>query len=398
MTGQRRLATLTVVALVAALAGCTAGPPSRSEPTRAAPTATAPQPVGEPPRPVVRAAVDLSAAVDGPATIASAVATPDGGAYVVLEPESEKEPLVVVTVDGTGAVVRAVPAPALAQVFGVHLLADGEVLITGQFPRPDRDYGFVAVDPVGGATRTVVAQRYEEGTAFSFGSSTLSADGSRLYLFVATAVDIRNLDLIVALDPLTGTFLGGRDLFEERRQISDYPVATHSAGLLPRPDGGVTLAFDVWGDSGDVIPDPGLLAYDGNLEPVGTPTRVRVPAGASDVQAAAIGPDGTVHLVVQPRDGDLLVTVRGTAAADVADLLGHSYDDSMTLDPAARWAVLPSASGIRAVDLRTGEIGRVAVGCPSVEPVFVVRPGAGPTRALLLGRCGAVPMLWLLGG
>jgi hypothetical protein len=90
--------------------------------------------------------------------------------------------------------------------------------------------------------------------------------------------------------------------------------------------------------------------------------------------------------------------VRGSAADEVADLGGHSDDDSMALDPAAGWAVLPSASGVRAVDLRTGAVGRVDVGCPSVEPVLGVQPGAGPTRALLLGRCGAAPMLWLLGG
>jgi hypothetical protein len=286
----------------------------------------------------------------------------------------------------------------MAQVFGVHLLSDGEVVITGQFPRPTRDYGFVAVDPVGGAARTVVADRYERGTAFSFGRSALSGDGTRLYLFVATAVDIRNLDLIVAVDPLTGAFLGGRDLFEERREISGFPVATHSSGLLPRPDGGVTLAFDAWPDGGDVIPDPGLLAYDADLEPVGTPTRLHVPAGASDIQAAAIAPDGTVHLVVQPRDGDLLVTVRGSTAVDITDLGGHSYDDELAIDPAGDWAVLPSASGARAVDLRTGGIGRVDVGCSSVEPVSGVQTGAGPTRALLLGRCGQAPMLWLLGG
>ena len=394
MSGHRCLATPAVAALVA-LTGCTAAPPSLPEPTRAAPT-TPDRPAGPEPRPTLRAVVDLSPGLpDGPATVASAVPAADGGAYVVLQPEGDG-PLAVVTVDATGALVRSVPAPAMAQVFGVHLLADGEVLVTGQFPRPARDYGFVAVDPAGGATRTVAAVPYEDGTAFSFGRSTLSADGTRLYLFVAITVDVRHLDLLVAVDPVTGGFLGGRDLFEEVRQISGYPVATHSGGLLPRPDGGVTLAFDVWDDGGDTIPSPGLLSYDADLEPVGTPTRVRVPAGPSDVQAAAIDPDGTVHLVVQPRDGDLLVTVRGSVAADVVDLGGHSYDDSMAT--VSGWAVLPAATGARAIDLATGAVGRVDVGCPSVEPVLDVLPGAGPTRALLLGRCGATPMLWLLGG
>ena len=400
MTGQRRLATSLVVALVAltwCLTGCTAGPPSRpAAPAAAATTTPRPPPVVVP-QPVVRAAVDLSPAVAGPAEVVAAVATPDGGADVVLQPDGDG-PLVVATVDPAGTLVRSTGAPALAQVFGVHLLADGEVVVTGQFPRPTRDYGFVAVDPVSGAARTVVAARYERGTAFSFGRSALSADGTRLFLFVATAVDIRNLDLIVAVDPRTGAFLGGRDLFEERRQISGYPVATHSSGLLARPDGGVTLAFDAWADGADVIPDPGVLAYDADLNPVGTPTRVAVPMGASDVQAAAIAPDGSVHLVVQPRDGDLLVTVRGSTAVDVVDLGGHAYDDALAIDPAGDWAVLPSASGARAVDLRTGGIGRVDVGCASVEPVYGVVQGAGSTRALLLGRCGETPMLWLLGG
>jgi hypothetical protein len=395
MTGQRRLATSLVVALVC-LAGCTAAAPARPAPTAAAATTTS-RPPAVVPQPVVRAAVDLSPALGAPATVAGAAAGPDGGAYVVLQPDSGG-PLAVATVDPAGTLVRRVDAPAMAQVFGVHLLADGEVVITGQFPRPTRDYGFVAVDPVSGAARTVVADRYERGTAFSFGRSTLSADGSRLYLFVATAVDIRHLDLIVAVDPLTGAFLGGRDLFEEVRQISWLPVETHSAGLLPWPDGGVTLAFDVWEDGGDAVPDPGLLSYDADLEPAATPTRVRVERVAADPQSAAVGPDGIVYLVVQPRDGDLLVTVRGSVAVEIADLGGHAYDDALAIDPAGAWAVLPSASGARAVDLRTGGIGRVDVGCSSVEPVLGVQPGAGPTRALLLGTCHGTPMLWLLGG
>jgi hypothetical protein len=397
MTGQRRLATSLVVALVS-LAGCTDAAPSRPEPAPLAATSTSPPPPAVVPEPTVRAAVDLSPAIGGPATVAAAVATPDGGAYVVLQPEAGPGPLVVATVDAAGALVRWTPAPAMAQVFGVHLLPDGEVVITGQFPRPARDYGFVAVDPVGGAARTVVAERYEDGTAFSFGRSTLSIDGSRLYLFVATAVDSRHLDLIVAVDPRSGEFLGGRDLFEEVRQISSLPVETHSSGLLPRADGGVTLTFDVFEDGGDSVPDTGVLSYDADLRPVATPTRLRVPGGAADGQAAAVASDGTLHLVVQPTSGDLLVTVHGSVGVVVADLGGHADDDSLVLDPTGEWAVLPWATGARAVDLRTGGVGRVGVGCRSVQPVASVQPGAGPTRALLLGRCGEVPMLWLLGG
>ena len=392
MTGQRRLATSLVVALVA-LTGCTSTAPA---PPRAAATTTSRPAPAAVPQPSIRAAVDLSPAVAGPATVAGAASSRDGGAYVVLQPDDG--PLVVATVDAAGALVRWTAAPALAQVFGVHLLPDGEVLVTGQLPRPSRDYGFVAVDPVGGAARIVVAARYERGTAFSFGRSTLSADGARLYLFVATAVAERRLDLLVAVDPLTGSFLAGRDLFEEVRQISGLPVETHSAGLLPRPGGGVTLAFDVWEDGGDSVPDPGLLTYDADLQPVATPTRVRVPGPAADPQAAAIGADGAIHLLVQPVDGDLLVTVRGGIAVEVVDLGGHAYDDALAIDPAGQWAVLPSASGARAVDLRTGGIGRVDVGCASVEPVLGVEAGAGPTRALLFGRCAEAPMLWLLGG
>jgi hypothetical protein len=395
MTGQRRLATAGLVAL-AVLAGCTAHDTVPPAPTGAAPTTA--RPTGEPPAPVVRAAVDLSPALAGPAVVASAAATPDGGAVVVLRPADGDGPLAVATVDASGTLLRSVPAPELAQIFGAHLLPDGEVVVTGQFPPPDRDYGFVAVDPRSGATRTVVAARYERGTAFSFGRSTISADGSRLFLFVATAVDDRHLDLLVALDPGSGAFLGGRDLLAEVREVSSLPVETHSSGLLPRPDGGVTLTFDTWQDGGDSVPDTGVLTYDADLQPAARPTRVRLPGGAADGQAAAVAPDGTVHMVVQPTAGDLLVTVHGGVGVEVADLGGHADDDSLALDPTGEWAVLPAADGARAVDLRTGGVGRVAVGCPTAEPVQQVLPGAGPTRALLTGECLGAPRLWLLGG
>jgi hypothetical protein len=412
MTGQRRLATLAVVALLAILgctAGCTADAPSPHPPSPAAGTTVPPEttvpaestgpppPTGPPPQPTVRAAVELSPADPG-ATARFAVVTPDGGAHIVLQPPDGAGPLSLTTVDPSGAPVGSVALPPMAQVFGAHRLADGEVLVTGQFPRPGRDYGFVAVDPVSGATRTVVAVPYEDGTAFSFGRSALSADGSELFLFVATTIALRHLDLLVAVDPRTGAFIGGRDLFEEVRQVSSAPVATHAGGLLPRRDGGVTLVFDVWPRGAGVVPDPGLLDYDADLQPVGTPTRVRVGGTPSDVQSAAVAPDGAVHLLVQPRSGDRIVTVRDGVVDPVADLGGHSYDDTMAIDTAAEWAVLPSAGGVRAVDLRTGAVGQVDFGCPQVEPVETALSGAGPTRAVLLGRCAGSPVLWLLGG
>ncbi|MGY1620416.1 hypothetical protein ACI797_27060 [Geodermatophilus sp. SYSU D00691] len=401
MTGHRRLATASAAALLA-LCGCTVGDPPVAVPSPAAPVTTRPpQPPAEGgPRLVVRAAVDLSPGTGGPSALAAtgAVATADGGAHVVLAPAGGEGPLALVTVDGAGAVVRSVPVPPLAQVFGVHLLAGGEVLVSGQLPRPGREYGFVAVDPVSGAARTVVAVPYEDGTVFSFGRSALSADGSTLFLFVALAVEARTLDLLVAVDPRSGAFLGGRDLFEEVREISGFPVATHSGGLLPRPDGGVTLVFDSWVPT--AVPDgpvPGLLSYDAALEPLGDPRRLDVGGEGGDVQAAAAGPDGMLYLTVQPRSGNLLVAVRGSRT-QVVGIGGHAFDDSLAVDPAGRLAVLPGPAGARGIDLATGAAGVLDVGCAAVEPVARVVPGAGPTLALLLGRCAAGrPALWLVG-
>ncbi|WP_448627792.1 hypothetical protein [Geodermatophilus sp. URMC 64] len=402
MTGHRRLARAATVALLA-LPACTAPDPPAAEPapaTAAPPPTTRPRSADGGPQLVLRAAVDLSPALPGrPAEVVSAVAAPDGGAHVVLQPADGTDP-VLATVEGGGALVRAVPVPRLAQVFGVHLLPTGEVLVAGQFPRPGRDYGFAAVDPATGAARTAVVVPYEEGTAFTFGRSALSADGAALYLFVATAVDDRNLDLLVAVDPRTGAFLGGRDLLEEVREVSGYPVGTYSGGLLARPDGGVTLAFDTWEADTFAGPDPGLLSYDAALEPAGDPVRLPIGNARADLQAAALGPDGTVYLTVQPPNGDLLAAVRGGVVTDVLDIGGHGYDDAVVVDPAG-WALLPARGGARTVDLATGAVGRLDVGCPSAEPVLDVLPGAGPSRALLLGRCDVrapgTPMLWLVG-
>ncbi|MGY1601598.1 hypothetical protein [Geodermatophilus sp. SYSU D00815] len=398
MTGHRRLAAASAAAVLV-LCGCTTADPPAAAPAPAqpAPVTSLPRPADGGPRLVLRAAVDLTPATGGTAAVADAVATADGGAHVVLAPADGAGPLTLVTVDGAGTPVGSVPVPALAQVFGVHLLPGGEVLVSGQFPRPGREYGFVAVDPVSGAARTVVAVPYEEGTAFSFGRSALAADGATLFLFVAIAVGPRHLDLLVAVDARSGAFRGGRDLFEEVRQVSGFPVATHSSGLLARPDGGVTLVFDTWVAAAvEDGPAPGLLSYDAALEPLGDPVRLDLGDGA-ELQAVAAGADGTLHLTVQPRSGDLIATVRGSGA-DVVRIGGHAYDNSLVVDPAGRVAVLPAPAGARAVDLATGATGELDVGCAAVEPVGRVVPGAGPSTALLLGRCAAGrPTIWLVG-
>ena len=152
------------------LPGCSGDDPPLRPPAVAAPTAERPTsrkgppvgpPVEAPPAPrqrfAVRAAVDLSPAVPGgAATATAAVGSPDGGAYVVLSTPELDRPHYLATVARTGggyAVTGSVPIPRLRPVWDVHVLANGRVLVSGQFRGDRPGYGFLSVDPARGKVR-----------------------------------------------------------------------------------------------------------------------------------------------------------------------------------------------------------------------------------------------------
>ena len=136
--------------LLASLSGCpasddrdpalpTAGQALPGRPTNAStdlpaytgPPADAPSSAG--PLTVLRAAVDLTPATPGVfARLVAAVATPDGGAHVLLSPADRDLPQELVTVAADFSLAGSVPLPRVEDVWGLHLLPDGAVAVTGR--------------------------------------------------------------------------------------------------------------------------------------------------------------------------------------------------------------------------------------------------------------------------
>src|SRR6478672_5225619 len=250
----------------------------------------------------VAAAVDLTPAAPGILSRARlAVAAPDGGAYVVLGPDGDGPSQRLGTVRPTAGgyrVTRSVPIPLL-EVWGLHLLADGRVALTGPLdPTGDAPtgYGFAVVDPATGAARTTAIVAFGPPPALATGRSALSRDGRTLFLFLSVVAGSVKQKRLVAADALTGVVLSDRDLSNDvagaSREIAGHDVA----GLVPRPGGGVTLVLDATPDATRPERIPTLLTYDATLRPVGEPVRVTSAAEAAQTQAVAGGVDGTVFL------------------------------------------------------------------------------------------------------
>jgi hypothetical protein len=256
----RRAAGLLVLAL---LAGCTSehqqpdpapAPAVDTGPEPSpAPALVAEAPIGGPsehaPPFSILSAVDLSAVAPEAGSGAAAVAGPDGTVFVLLTSPVPPARFRLATVgprDGGTGLLRSVPVPRMREVWGMHLLPDGDVAVGGWFQPADRGYGFTVVDPVSGYVRTFPVIAAEDGTSIAVGRTALSLDGTVLYLFVGTRIDFRYTDLLFAVDAASGRFRAGRDLFEELRGLSERGVGPYAAGLVPRGAGGaggVTLAF-----------------------------------------------------------------------------------------------------------------------------------------------------------
>jgi hypothetical protein len=420
----RRTALVAVGAcLLTALAGCpltdeharpdrsdapVSSPPGPALPTRA--TTDLPAYAGPPPDgpvtagPVtaVRAAVDLTPATPGVFAVAeSAVATPDGRTLVLLAPVDHR-PMRIATVAG-GQVSGSVEVPRVAEAAGMHLTVDGAAVVVGQFSTGDGargDIGFAVVDPSGGAARTGVVAPLDDGT-FPFVRSALSADGRTLFVFVTVVGTRAFLEQLVAVDVGTGRVRARRNIAPDVATASLRPVGFEAAGLVARPGGGVTLEFDA-SPTPRVERIPTLLRYDAELFPQGEPVRLTDLAEAAETQAVDAAADGTVFVVAEVRDESWLLAVPdgGGAGPVLAVLDDPAHDYALAVDAAQAWALLPSAGGVRAVDLRSGEVrGAVDLGCrTSLRLRVVARAGDGD---LLVGDCGTPSVrtatLWLVG-
>jgi hypothetical protein len=410
----RRAAGLLLV--LGLLGGCT---PEETEPPAPAP-ASAPElslvaeaPIGGPsehaPPFAISAAVDLSPAAPESASTSvsatAAVAGPDGTVFVLLTSPDPPTRFALVTVgprDGGLGVLASVSLPRMRQVWGMHLLPDGEVAVGGWFQPAERGFGFTLVDPVSGYVRTFPVIPFEDGTSTAGGHTALSLDGTVLYLFVGTTVGFRATDLLFAVDAATGQFRAGHDLFDELRGLSERGIGRTAAGLVPRRAGGVTLAFaGLPPDEHTDVAVPMLLAYGPDLLPVSA--RVSVEAGQLAVTpAAAGGGRGTVFVVVSGRGRDWLLAAPDTdGPADPGlTLIPRGFAFRFVVDPGERWIALPGLDGVRAVDLATGDARSVPVGCARGYPARYLAPGPDGT-VLALGACAdgqdRIPMLWVLG-
>ncbi|MCW2699320.1 MAG: hypothetical protein JWQ45_855 [Blastococcus sp.] len=433
-TGRaRRLAVAVVTAAVlTALSGCPApGARSAGDP-RTAPAATAgadagadgprgrgpatpgtpaaDQPLSTGPLRAVVGTVDLTAAAPGVfSQVEQAVAGPGGTVHVTLAPvgSSRAPRLATVRPSGTGFAVRgSVELTGVDDVWGLHLLADGAVVVTGTLRTAEgrrAGYGLAVVDPSSGRVRTTVVEPYAGKTLFAFGRSALAPDGRTLYLFLSTLSGGGARERLIALDAATGTVLADRDLAADVAAVSESPAGHELAGLVPLPDGGVTLVVDATPDARSSDRIPTLLSFDGTLQATGRPVPVTSRSERAQTHAVAAGGDGTTFLVVEVSAGGgwVMAVPPGGEAGPVLAQLDDSYDYALVVEPAQVWGLLPARAGARPVDLTTGELREpVDVGCPG-QDVRGLFPGEHGAGAVMVGECNSprtrTQMLWILG-
>ena len=366
------------------------------------PPADAPPSVG--PLLSVLATVDLTPATPGFfARTQATVGSPDGGAYVVMTPADGDLPQILVTVGGPGdgyALTRAVQIPRVSDVWGMHLLPDGAVVVTGRLG--NGGYGFVAADPATGTSRSTLVLPAEPETDSVDGRSVIS--GTTLFVFLTTETADGSRDALAAVDLVSGRLLAERDLADDVARASVEPIGKQIGGLVARPDGGVTLAFDASPTAVAEDRIPTLLRFDRRLEPVGDPVRATDLAEGAEIQAVSGSADGTVFLLAEVQDATWVLAIPdgGGAGPVLAQVSDRIYDYALVVEPAQVWALLPDQVGLRALDLSTGEEqGPVELVCGPNLDIQHVLPAADGVGAVLMGECDDpredTQMVWIVG-
>jgi hypothetical protein len=341
--------------------------------------------------------VSLTPATPGFARTVAVAAAADGGAFAVLNPIEDELPEQLVTVGPDLSIARVVPMPDLLDAWGMHELDDGRVAIGGLISA-SQGYGVVVVDPATGSSDITAVAPYEAGT---IGGGT-ALGGDTMYLFISSAAPDGFHEDLVAVNARTGELGARRDLTLDVAAASLAPIGRQFGGLLPRPDGGVTLVFDA--SPTDVIQDriPTLLVYDRTLTLTAPPVRVTGLGEHAETQAVAVGADGTVFVLVAVRAGGWILAVPdgGGAGPVLVQLADRVFNYALAVEPAQRWALLPAPTGAQAVDLTTGELGgTLLLGCEPRLDVHDIVPVRG--GALLSGECDTpredTQMLWFAG-
>ncbi|WP_324273484.1 hypothetical protein [Blastococcus brunescens] len=136
------------------------------------------------------------------------------------------------TLRGT-AIAGVVPVPRVEDVWGLHVLDDGSVVVTGRLA--DGGLGMRVVAPATGDVRTTVLLPARDDVRSSTGRSALAPGGARLYVFLSVVTGTGIREALLAVDVPTVRVLAERDLTDDVASASAYPVADQLAGLLPAP-------------------------------------------------------------------------------------------------------------------------------------------------------------------
>jgi hypothetical protein len=382
--------------------------PGTDDPADPGPPAGAPDSTG--PLRTVEGTVELTSAAPGIfSRVEQAVATPDGAVHVTLTPVDSSGPPRLGTVRRTAGgfgVTGSLELTGVDDVWGLHLLADGDVVVTGSLRSAAgarSGYGLAVVDPATGSVRTTVVEPYAGKVRFAFGRSALAADGRTLYLYLSTLTGAGDRERLVAVDTSGGTVTADRDLAADVSAVSESPAGHELAGMVPQADGGVTLVVDATPDVTRADRIPTLLRFDGELQPAGDPVQVTSQSEQGRTRAVAAGSDGTTFLVVQVGHGSswVMAVPPGSAVGPVLAEITDPYGYALVVEPAEVWGLLPAPDGARPVDLSNGDLREpVDVGCPG-QDVRDLFPGARGRGAVLIGECNAprsrTQMLWILG-
>jgi hypothetical protein len=328
--------------------------------------------------------VDLSSD-DEPETAAlDVVGTPQGGALVLMGGPPPGPVRRLVTVSGEGERTNSVAVPGLATAWNLHVLPDGTAVVTGQLAG-ENTLGFVAVDVSTGAALRVPALPLDDATTRVEGDSALSPDGRTVWLFSSTLVDGTFGYLVTGHDVTTGAIVRSRDLFAELRGIHVPHQDLDVVGVAAPAGGGVVLAVNIFPPGASSYWTPTMLTYDAALEPVTRPLTLASREAAEPATALAMAADGTAFVLLRGPQMHTLVAVPPGAHAPErrVAMAGFGLTDELALDHEGR-AVLPGRTGARRIDLASGAITDIDVGCP----------GAVTVRALSSSPAGT----WVLGG
>jgi hypothetical protein len=362
-------------------------------------------------------AVDLTPALPGVRSWAdAAVPRPDGGAYVALhDADYTSYQLATVTPDGA---VSAVQVPTMDEP-DLFVLDDGRVVLAGQFwaadqggVTDDRQYGFQVVDPRTGQGTNRFVLPPPESVDYDYEHAALSPDGRTLYLYIGwvpfeTHDDPNPADvsMLLALDVDSGKVLAQRDLADDLDAVSAFDSGVYVTGVVPRPDGGVSLLFNATPSAlDDESTIPTLFFFDDELEPEGDAVRL---TGLDDQAESTIitgTPDGTVFALLQHDDrvGVVATPDGGGAGTELAALSDSDYGFGLAVEPAQEWALIYTDDTIQPLDLTSGELGEpLALNCEG-QGVRDMFPGRDDVGALMVGECDSpgprTQYLWFVTG